>query len=88
MAVKASSKIYTFADLKGKKVASYAANPGVNVHMEAMLRYGNLKWDDVVATKVSGFAGGQDALMEGVVEAANVSAEASLPTRWLLLSAD
>jgi len=47
-AVRGDSDIRSFADLKGKTVATFPGSPAPTIINEAMLAFGGLTWDDVV----------------------------------------
>jgi len=70
IAVQADSGIKTWADLKGRRVASYPTYAVVQLYTESGLAFGNLTWADVVETPVSSAQGGFRAVIEGAVDAA------------------
>ncbi|MGQ9370900.1 TAXI family TRAP transporter solute-binding subunit [Azospirillum sp. ST 5-10] len=67
---KPDCKGFTFADLKGLRVAWIKGAPALNVNSTAWLAYGGLDWDDVEKTEFGGFAAAWKGLVEGSVDAA------------------
>jgi len=67
-AVRGDSDIYTFDDLRGKKVASFPTYPGSHLAMNAMLAFGGLTWDDVVPVEFGGHAESYRAVKDGRID--------------------
>lgn len=75
--VRGDSDIYSIADLKGKK-CSWVPGSVLNDHVEAMLAYAGLSWDDVVKVEMPGYSPAIRGLIDGTVDAAPVSVIASV----------
>lgn len=71
--VAANSKIYNYADLKGKKVAGNYPTPSLQLQAEALLANGGVKWSEVTPIPVSSITEGVKAVIEGRADAANVT---------------
>ncbi|SME89350.1 TRAP transporter solute receptor, TAXI family [Tistlia consotensis] len=67
---KPDCKGFTFADLKGLRVAWIKGAPALNVNSTAWLAYGGLGWDDVEKVEFGGFGAAWNGLVEGTVDAA------------------
>lgn len=64
---------FTYADMKGLRVAYVKGAPSLNVNNEAYLAYGGLTWDDVERVDFGGFGDSWKGLMDGTVDAAFAS---------------
>ncbi|MEO1291588.1 MAG: TAXI family TRAP transporter solute-binding subunit [Pseudomonadota bacterium] len=64
---------FTYADLKGKRVAWVKGAPALNVNNEAYLAYAGLTWDDVERVEFGGFADSWAGVKNGQVDAAFAS---------------
>lgn len=60
-----TSNIKTAADIKGKRVASFIADEGMDANPAALLAYANLTWDDVKRTPVGSYLDGANAIIQG-----------------------
>lgn len=60
-----TSGIKTAADLKGKRVASFIADEGMDANPTALLAFANLTWDDVKRTPVGSYLDGANAIIQG-----------------------
>ena len=69
LAVRANSGIKTIEDLKGKRVAYFVGNPGMNSIVEGNLAFGGLTWDDVEKVEYRSNAAGYDSVIEGTADA-------------------
>mgnify|MGYP001174574010 CR=1 FL=1 len=67
---KPDCKGFTYADLKGLRVAWIKGAPALNTNSTAWLAYGGLTWDDVEKVEFGGFAASWKGLVEGSVDAA------------------
>lgn len=67
---KPDCKGFTFADIRGLRVASIKGAPALNVNSTAWLAYGGLTWNDVERVEFGGFAAAWKGLIEGSVDAA------------------
>jgi TRAP transporter TAXI family solute receptor len=67
------SGIKSLADIRGKKVASYPTYPIIELYMDAVYAYANIKRSEVKLTPVSDFRAGQLALIDGSVDVALMS---------------
>ena len=56
---------FTYADMKGLRVAEVRGAPALNVAMEAYLAYGGLTWDDVEVVEFGGYGDSWKALGSG-----------------------
>lgn len=56
---------FTYADMKGLRVAEVRGAPALNVAMEAYLAYGGLTWDDVEIVEFGGYGDSWKALGSG-----------------------
>lgn len=57
------------AELKGRRVAWVAGEPALNQAALAMLRFGDLAWEDVVKVEVAGYRASVEALIRGELDA-------------------
>jgi TRAP transporter TAXI family solute receptor len=64
---------FTYADLKGMRVAWVKGAPALNVNAQAYLAYGGLTWDDVEKVEFGGFAASWKGMVDGSVDAAFAS---------------
>lgn len=64
---------FTYADLKGMRVAWVKGAPALNVNNEAYLAYGGLTWDDVERVEFGGFGDSWAGMIDGSVDAAFAS---------------
>ena len=64
---------FTYADLKGMRVAWVKGAPALNVNNGAYLAYGGLKWDDVEKVEFGGFGDSWAGMIDGSVDAAFAS---------------
>ncbi|MDQ2094948.1 TAXI family TRAP transporter solute-binding subunit [Rhodalgimonas zhirmunskyi] len=64
---------FTYADLKGLRVAYVKGAPSLNVNNEAYLAYGGLTWDDVERVDFGGFGDSWKGMIDGSVDAAFAS---------------
>lgn len=64
---------FTYADLKGMRVAYVKGAPALNVNNEAYLAYGGLTWDDVEIVEFGGFGDSWAGMIDGSVDAAFAS---------------
>jgi TRAP transporter TAXI family solute receptor len=64
---------FTYADLKGMKVAWVKGAPALNVNNQAYLAYGGLTWDDVEKVEFGGFGASWAGMIDGSVDAAFAS---------------
>lgn len=64
---------FTYADLKGMRVAWVKGAPALNVNAQAYLAYGGLGWDDVEKVEFGGFAASWKGMIDGSVDAAFAS---------------
>ncbi len=64
---------FTYADLKGMRVAWVKGAPALNVNNEAYLAYGGLTWDDVERVEFGGFGDSWKGMIDGSVDAAFAS---------------
>lgn len=64
---------FTYADLKGLRVAWVKGAPALNVNNEAYLAYGGLTWDDVERVDFGGFGDSWTGMVDGSVDAAFAS---------------
>ncbi|MEX0339849.1 MAG: TAXI family TRAP transporter solute-binding subunit [Arenibacterium sp.] len=64
---------FTYADLKGMRVAYVKGAPALNVNNEAYLAYGGLTWDDVEIVEFGGFGDSWKGMIDGSVDAAFAS---------------
>lgn len=71
--VAAHSKIYQYADLKGKKIAGNYPTPSLQLQTEALLANGGIKWSEITPIPVSSITEGVKAVIEGRADAANVT---------------
>lgn len=67
--VRGTSKIYSVAELKGKKVA-WIPGSALNDLAEAHLAYAGLSWNDVIKVNVPGYIPSIKAVIDGTVDAA------------------
>jgi hypothetical protein len=95
--VRGSSKINTLAELKGKKVAYTPGSTAVIGLTYGALRFGNLKWEDVVIVNYPSHPAACKGVLEGTCDAAFMGVTgsqayelASSPhgIRWLPLPVD
>lgn len=70
VAVAADAGIETIQDLKGKRVGRAVSSPAIDVNMEGLLAFGDLKWDDVEAIEFSGYVNSLKGILEDRVDAA------------------
>ncbi len=82
VAVPASSDIYTFADLKGKRIPRVRGAPSLNISTQALMACGNVGWDDVTVIEFPGYNAMWNGIVEGHVDAAYATT-VSGPTRKL-----
>ena len=68
LALRADSDIFTFDDLRGKKVAHFEAYPASQKIVTALLRFGGLTWDDVVPVDFSSHAESYRAVKDGRID--------------------
>ncbi|OWU85711.1 C4-dicarboxylate ABC transporter [Oceanicola sp. 22II-s10i] len=61
---------FTFADLKGLKIAFIKGAPALNTNMEAYLAYGGLTWDDVEVVEFGGYGDSWKGFIDGSVDSA------------------
>ena len=73
--------VKTYADLKGKRVASVKAAPALNHNTYAFLRFGGLEWSDVEEVVFGGYGASMDAIVANQVDAGNTNTTASFATR-------
>ena len=66
--VRADSDIYIPADLKGKKVASYPANPAGNQKVNGLLAFADLTWDDVTEIPFGSTDDGAKGVVSGAAD--------------------
>lgn len=66
----ADSGIASLADLKGKTLAYVAANPSINLKVDAILAFAGLSPDDVEIVEYPGYGPSLRAVMEGNADAA------------------
>ncbi|MEO9777786.1 MAG: TAXI family TRAP transporter solute-binding subunit [Sedimentitalea sp.] len=64
---------FTYADLKGMRVAWVKGAPALNVNNGAYLAYGGLTWDDVEKVEFGGFGDSWAGMIDGSVDAAFAS---------------
>lgn len=64
---------FTYADLKGMRVAYVKGAPALNVNNAAYLAYGGLTWDDVERVEFGGFGDSWKGMVDGSVDAAFAS---------------
>ena len=64
---------FTYADLKGMRVAWVKGAPALNVNNQAYLAYGGLTWDDVEKVEFGGFGASWKGMIDGSVDAAFAS---------------
>ncbi|MDK3074517.1 TAXI family TRAP transporter solute-binding subunit [Sedimentitalea sp. JM2-8] len=64
---------FTYADLKGKRVAWLKGAPSMNVNAEAYLAYAGLTADDVELVEFGGFGASWKGMVDGSVDAAIAS---------------
>ncbi|MHA6265177.1 TAXI family TRAP transporter solute-binding subunit [Arenibacterium sp. CAU 1754] len=64
---------FTYADLKGMRVAWVKGAPALNVNNAAYLAYGGLTWDDVERVEFGGFGDSWAGMIDGSVDAAFAS---------------
>ena len=64
---------FTYADLKGMRVAWVKGAPALNVNNTAYLAYGGLTWDDVEKVEFGGFGDSWAGMIDGSVDAAFAS---------------
>lgn len=64
---------FTYADLKGLRVAFVKGAPALNVNNEAYMAYGGLTWDDVERVEFGGFGDSWAGMIDGSVDAAFAS---------------
>lgn len=64
---------FTYADLKGKRVAWLKGAPSMNVNAEAYLAYAGLTTDDVELVEFGGFGASWKGMVDGSVDAAIAS---------------
>ncbi len=64
---------FTYADLKGMRVAWVKGAPALNVNNQAYLAYGGLTWDDVERVEFGGFGDSWAGMIDGSVDAAFAS---------------
>lgn len=69
VAVPAELNIETYAELRGKRVASVLGAPALNVAMTAFLAYGGLTWDDVEIVEFGGYGASLTGFISGDVDA-------------------
>jgi hypothetical protein len=67
-AVRATSGIHTFADLKGKRVPCIAGAPGINSIYEGWLAWGGLTWNDVIKVDVPSTAASYESVLDGIAD--------------------
>ncbi len=61
---------FTYADVKGLKVAFIKGAPALNVNAEAWMAYGGLTWDDVERVEFGGYGASWKGMIDGSVDAA------------------
>lgn len=86
MAVTKESGVQTIADLRGKRVAWIPGASTLNVKGTAFLAFGGLTWDDVERVEMASYGAALKGLIEGQVDAAVSSPNAS-PLHELAASA-
>ncbi|MFH1169590.1 MAG: TAXI family TRAP transporter solute-binding subunit, partial [Chloroflexota bacterium] len=69
-AVRGDSGIKTPNDLRGKKVASYDTYAMVQGHMEGVLAFAGLTWNDVIRVPVGGTQQARQAVLDGAADTA------------------
>lgn len=96
-AVRADSDIYTFDDLKGKRVASMKLTyPSIHEINTTILRFGGLTWDDVVPVQYASTTEAYKAVIDGRIEttmfniksSSTFELEAVHGIRWLAMPAE
>ena len=65
LVVAADSGIYSYADLRGKRVAGNLPTPSLQLQTEAYVANGGVKWSEVKVIPVSNVAEGVKAVIEG-----------------------
>lgn len=67
---------FTYADLRGRKVARVTGAPGINLTTEAILAYAGLTWDDVDVVDFGGYGDSVKGMGSGLTEAVYLSTTA------------
>ncbi len=67
-AVRATSDIHTFADLRGKRVPYIVGGPGINAIYKGWLAWGGLTWDDVIKVEVPSTSASYESVLNGVAD--------------------
>ena len=75
---KPDCKGFTYADLKGMRVAWVKGAPALNVNNEAYLAYGGLTWDDVERVDFGGFSASWKGMGNNEVDAVFASTNSGL----------
>ena len=61
---------FTFADIKGLRVAYVKGAPALNTNTTSWLAYGGLTWDDVETVEFGGFGAAWKGMVDGTVDVA------------------
>jgi len=77
LAVRGTSKIETFADLKGKRVSYLLGNPGLSSVIRGSLAWAGLTWDDVEKVEYSSTTAAYAGALEGTCDASILSGVSS-----------
>ena len=77
LGIRGDSKIKSFKDLKGKRVASFPSG-ALTLISEQHLAFAGLTWDDVVKVKAPGYGAAIRMVMEGKIDATHINPTASL----------
>jgi len=75
--VRADSGIKTIEDVRGKRVAYFVGNPGLNSILEGTLAFGGLTYDDVELVEFHSTKSGYAAVLEGTADVTVMSGNGS-----------
>jgi TRAP transporter TAXI family solute receptor len=74
--MRGDSKIKTYKDLKGKRIASFPSG-ALTLISEQHLAFAGLTWDDVVKVNAPGYVAAIQMVMEGKIDATHINPTAS-----------
>jgi TRAP transporter TAXI family solute receptor len=77
LGIRGDSKIKTFRDLKGKRIASFPSG-ALTLISAQHLAFAGLTWDDVVRVECPGYSAAIRMVMEGKIDATHINPTASL----------
>ena len=76
LGIRGDSKIKSFKDLKGKRIASFPSG-ALTLISEQHLAFAGLTWDDVVKVNAPGYTAAIQMVMEGKIDATHINPTAS-----------